>query len=430
MLTLPQSTDPQTVAPPAPYQILKAGTVTKKRDIKRIKISSQWDGIGAHEIDKVTKESDDSVYARARAPHGYALVEEHSTMLGMGDLCFPKKDGEWRRFEELYTKQDEGKTVEELMRNAGRGNRLLFAKPLPNESDNPHAKEQLSWSIPDGYRLMDVGETQRYGDKYKEQNGKEWFPVDSMARGELVPERNTKDGCYVYCRPVSPQHRYWYINRETGCDESGGGTMIEPWKSAKHAMARIEKGAATLGQRLFGTILDLTSMEGVHHFDIDEPEQEPLPVEMVSEPAEPPRSKRYTTVEDITKANTTASVRDFERAKPGKYPTRWRKQDVHRYLGRLKETFPTYRIMYRGEILKQGDLICKKVEGRRTWTHCPIEMVGTEVDDMPQLCARDSLPQQSLTSFEAKLDAMSHKLHDAIDFVSLLKADYLRLKLM
>ena len=63
MLTLPQSTDPQTVAPPAPYQILKAGVVTKKRDIKRIKISGQWEGIGAHEIDKVTKESDDSVYA-------------------------------------------------------------------------------------------------------------------------------------------------------------------------------------------------------------------------------------------------------------------------------------------------------------------------------------------------------------------------------
>ena len=171
-------------------------------------------------------------------------------------------------------------------------------------------------------------------------------------------------------------------------------------------------------------------MKGVHHFDIDEPEPEPLPVEMVSSPAEPPRSKRYTTVEDITKANTTAPVRDFEKAKPGKYPTHWRKQDVHRYLGRLKEKFPSYRIMYRGEILKQGDLICKKVEGKRTWVHCPIEMVGTEVDEMLQLCARDSLPQQSLTSIEAKLDAVSHKLHDAIDFVSLLKADYLRLKLM
>ena len=427
MTTSTQSTDPH--APPAPYEVLDVGTVTKKRDIKRIKISGQWEGIGAHEIDKVTKESDGSVYARARAPHGYALVGENDTTLCMGDLCFQKKEGVWKRFEELYTKQDEGKTVEELMRNAGRGNRLLFAKPLPNESDNPHAKEQLSWSIPDGYRLMDVGETQRYGDMYKEQNAKEWVPVDCVARGMLVPERNTKDGCYVYCRPVSQRHRYWYINRETGSDEIGNGSKIEPWKSVEHAMARIEKGAAVLEQGLFGTIIDLASSEGVHHFDIDEHEQEPLPVEMVSEPAEPPRSKRYTTVEDISKVNS-ASFRDFEKAKPGKYPKHWRKQDVHRYLGRLKETFPTYRIMYRGEILKQGDLICKKVEGRRTWTHCPIEMVGTEVDEMLQLCARDSLPQQSLTSIEAKLDAVSHKLHDAIDFVSLLKADYLRLKLM
>ena len=175
MLTLPQSTDPQTVAPPAPYQILKAGVVTKKRDIKRIKISGQWEGIGAHEIDKVTKESDDSVYARATAPRGYALVGENDTTLCMGDLCFQKKEGEWKRFEELYTKQDQDKTVKELRRSAGRGNRLLFAKPLPNELGSPNAKEQLSWSIPDGYRLMDVGETQRYGDKYKEQNGKEWF---------------------------------------------------------------------------------------------------------------------------------------------------------------------------------------------------------------------------------------------------------------
>ena len=86
--------------------------------------------------------------------------------------------------------------------------------------------------------------------------------------------------------------------------------------------------------------------------------------------------------------------------------------------------------MYRGEILKQGDLICKKVEGKRTWVHCPIEMVGTEVDEMSQLCARDSLPQQSLTSFDAKFDAMSHKLNDVLDYVSMLKADYLRLKLM
>ena len=155
------------------------------------------------------------------------------------------------------------------MRNAGRGNRLLFAKPLPNELGSPNAKEQLSWSIPDGYRLMDAGETQRYGDMYKEQNAKEWVPVDCVARGMLVPERNTKDGCYVYCRPVSQRHRYWYINRETGSDEIGNGSKIEPWKSVEHAMARIEKGVAVLEQELFGTIIDLASSEGVHHFDIE-----------------------------------------------------------------------------------------------------------------------------------------------------------------
>ena len=81
MTTSTQSTDPQTVAPPAPYEVLDVGTVTKKRDIKRIKISGQWEGIGAHEIDRVTKESDGSVYARARAPHGYALVGEQRQSL-------------------------------------------------------------------------------------------------------------------------------------------------------------------------------------------------------------------------------------------------------------------------------------------------------------------------------------------------------------
>ena len=203
------------------------------------------------------KETDDSEYARARAPSGYALVGENDTTLWMGDLCFQKTEGEWKRFEDLYTKQDEGKTVEELIRNAGRRNRLLFAKPLPSESASPHAKEQLSWSIPDGYRLMDAGETQRYGDMYKEQNAKEWVPVDCVARGMLVPERNSKEGCYVYVRAISQLHRYWFINRETGCDESGRGSEIEPWKSVEHAMARIEKGATMLEQELFGTIIDL-----------------------------------------------------------------------------------------------------------------------------------------------------------------------------
>ena len=103
MITLPQPTDPQTVSPPAPYEILEAGAVTKERDIKRLKISGQWEGVGAHEIDKVIKETGDSEYARARAPRGYALVGEPSTTLRMGDLCFQNKEGEWKRFEDLYT---------------------------------------------------------------------------------------------------------------------------------------------------------------------------------------------------------------------------------------------------------------------------------------------------------------------------------------
>ena len=49
---------------------------------------------------------------------------------------------------------------------------------------------------------------------------------------------------------------------------------------------------------------------------------------------------------------------------------------------------------------------------------------------MPELCARDSLPSRKLESFEAKLDAMSHKLYEAIDYLSLLKADYAKLRLM
>lgn len=424
MLTLPQA-----VAPPAPYEVLKPGAVTKDRDIKRLNVSDQWEGAGINDIDKVIKESDEHEYARAKAPPGYALLGENKTPVLPGDLCFQKNVGEWKTFEDLYESQDEGKTIGELARKAGRGNWLWFARLLRNEFDSPVVNEQASFSIPEGYRLMDVGETRRYGDKCKELNAEEWFSVDSIARGMPVPERNTKDGCYIYIRPVSPLHRYWYINRESGCDENGDGSLAAPWKSAQHAMARIEKGESVFGHKLFGSILGLPGMEGVQHFDVDEPEAEPLPVKFNSEPVEPPQSRRYETVADISKFDG-GLFRDFEKVKSGRYPKHWRKQDVHRYVGRLKDKFPTFRVMYQGESLKQGDLICKKIDGKRTWVPCPIEMVGTEVDYMPELCARDSLPSRKLESFEAKLDAMSHKLYEAIDYLSLLKADYAKLRLM
>ena len=102
---------------------------------------------------------------------------------------------------------------------------------------------------------------------------------------------------------------------------------------------------------------------------------------------------------------------------------------MHRYLRRLKNQLANYRVMYEGETLQQGDLICKLVRGKRTWVPCDTTSLGTSVAKMSDICARQLIDPCAPDPIEANIDALEQMFLGGLKIVAKLKFDYARQKL-
>ena len=417
---------PASAPPEAPFATIKQGEIIRLGDIKRLRISDQWEGVGQSDVGKEVYDNMDNEYARVYAPPGFAILARNDSTVHVGDICFRKDIGEWKEFGDVYGEDDVDKTVGELKREGGRARMVWFARLLTPEPVASSPNLDAMSNIPEGHRLMDDGELQKYGDIYKSGSMVDWAPVDEIARGRPVPASTPDNDSIIYCRPICPLHKFWYVDSLAGSDKDGRGTMAEPWKTLGHALNRIKKGMQQLEQQFYGSIIT-PGGEGLHHFDIDEAEAPTPPVGMVDVPYDVTQQKQPSTVASMLDGLTNS--RSHSEPVTTKYPKHWRKQRVYRHRERLRESFPTFRIMYRGEKLQHGDLLCKLIDRKRVWVPCPKTLFGTVVDGMHDICARERVSLRSLDSFESKIDFAEQKLLEVLDIFTMIKADYVRSKI-
>ena len=396
--------DPLSPKPYPPFEILPARASLKRGDIHRATDRSiAWEYISPKEVGQTATE--EFIYARVAVPDGYRISKLSETT-EVGDMVWAEHLAEgWSDIVSVGLRL--GSKVADVCDEmiACQSSRTFIAKPESSAS--------ASKSIPAYHRLMSPGESLRRGDRCIVGAMNSWRRIDDSDRGSVIKGPDELYDQFMFCRPTSPSHRYWYIDEKHGSDKSLGG-KDDPWRTLEHAKSFIAKSSAKTGHKVFGSILNANDV-AVHHIDVAEPEPDPDQAAIqranaaVVEKMESERSKAEI---DIVLGEQVEGCR----------PKHWNRELVKKSKRRMPEGF---RIMFQGEELNTPDLVYMEVsQGHWSWSRPTSDLLGLKVETVDEVCAREEHAIGTLAMLPEELSKIKELLTFAAARIALVEERY------
>ena len=377
--------------PPAePYSILTPGTPIERGDQRRtLGDGNEWTWAEDWEIGREAPPRD-VAYARVCWPSGYVSVEHDDEIQG-NELYW--KDSSWLNIEQNGVIKPGHKVRINNKPKSGIGFDCLVCKPVNPDVEVP---DHRMANLPPMSREMYEFDEIRRGDLYLSAGMTEWKPVGGLLHGTQLPVPTEKNGFLRYARPIGADYMVWYINEDTEIDGGMGG-VDDPFKSIETA-GRVLKDAAELAKkRPHGVLWDQKRNLPVAVFDLPEPEDIASMRDKVLKQSRLLGKHNETNVSQKKADNpTTGQKRRVVKTTPANREAKKRMPN-------------NYRLMYKDEEFRQGDLVWLSLEDdddTHTWMPVAPELMESTPGVLELIGARKQIKTDTGDKAVAAIDKL------------------------